>query len=83
MECFVSNSEFMHNTADSGAVMSMASGGMVHHVCTMINSIFSNNSAAYGGIVYTVYAKRNAHLILIFFVASLGEGGQKCTWSIM
>ncbi len=27
----------------------------------------------------TVYAKRNAHLILIFFVASLGEGGQKCT----
>ena len=31
----------------------------------------------------TVYAKRNAHLILNFFVASLGEGGQKCTWSIM
>ncbi len=33
--------------------------------------------------ITTVYAKRNAHLILNFFVTSLGEGGQKCTWSIM
>ncbi len=28
---------------------------------------------------YAVYSKRNAHLILIFFVAPLGEGGQKFT----
>ena len=31
----------------------------------------------------TVYSKRNAHLIPNFFVAPLGEGGQKFTWSIM
>ncbi len=30
----------------------------------------------------TVCVKRNAHLIR-FFVAPLGEGGQKFTWSIM
>ncbi len=31
----------------------------------------------------TVYSKRNAHLIPIFFVTPLGEGGQKFTWWIM
>ncbi len=29
----------------------------------------------------TVYSKRNTHLIPIFFVAPLVEGGQKFTWS--
>ena len=32
---------------------------------------------------FTVCVKRNAHLISNFFVAPLGEGGQKFTWSIM
>ncbi len=36
-----------------------------------------------GGCVHTVYSKRNAHLIPNFFMAPLGEGGQKFTWSIM
>ncbi len=31
----------------------------------------------------TVCVKRNAHLIPNFFVAPLGEGGQKFTWLIM
>ena len=34
-------------------------------------------------LFFTVCVKRNAHLIPIFFVAPLGEGGQKSTWSIM
>ncbi len=32
---------------------------------------------------YTVYVKRNAHLIQNFFVAPLGEWDQKSTWPIM
>ena len=32
---------------------------------------------------YTVYSKRNAHLILKFLVTPLGKGGQIFTWSIM
>ena len=31
----------------------------------------------------TVYSKRNAHLIPIFFLAPLGEGDQNFTWSTM
>ncbi len=34
-------------------------------------------------VEHTVYSKRNAHLIPIFFVAPLMEGNQKFTWSIM
>ena len=32
---------------------------------------------------YTVCVKRNAHLIPDFFVAPLGEEGQRFTWFIM
>ena len=33
--------------------------------------------------ISTICVKRNAHLILNFFVALLGEGGQKFTWLII
>ena len=47
------------------------------HLETLDPYSFLNNAAN------TVCVKRNAHLISNFFVAPLGEGGQKLTWSIM
>ena len=46
----------------------------------LCNDIYNHKDQRLGT---TVCVKRNAHLIPIFFVPPLGEGGQKLTWSIM